>query len=105
MPYRPLWYNTEDRTKFNVSFDQPPELDGIPIPPPKPVKPGPEHEHIVSKFVFVDETTGLEYTEYIEPLVSHLRHPCRNVSLLVSLSCGLSCVSGLRPSRHLPSLP
>jgi hypothetical protein len=81
--YRPLWYNTDDRTKFNVSFDQPPELDGIPIPPPNPVKPGPEHEHIVSKFVFLDETTGLEYTEYIEPLVSHLRHPlsqCLNAS-------------------------
>ena len=31
----------------------------------------------------MDETTGLEYTEYIEPLVSHLRHPlsqCLNAS-------------------------
>jgi hypothetical protein len=73
--FRPLWYNTANRTEFHLSFDPPPEVEGIPIPSPQPLKPGPEHDHIVSKFVFLDETTGLEYTEYIEPLVSHLRHP------------------------------
>jgi len=32
-------------------------------------------EHIFSKFTFLDEHTGEEYVEYIEPLVSHLRFP------------------------------
>jgi len=44
-----------------------------------------EHESpsIFSKFVFLDEVTGKTYVEYIEPLVSHLRHPlarCTNES-------------------------
>eukprot|EP00541_Cyclophora_tenuis_P011403 CAMPEP_0116544936 /NCGR_PEP_ID=MMETSP0397-20121206/2387_1 /TAXON_ID=216820 /ORGANISM="Cyclophora tenuis, Strain ECT3854" /LENGTH=379 /DNA_ID=CAMNT_0004069189 /DNA_START=273 /DNA_END=1413 /DNA_ORIENTATION=- len=45
------------------------------IGPPKPVIPTKEHEHVVSKFLFMDEFTGERYEEYIEPLVSHLRFP------------------------------
>lgn len=46
--------------------------------PIQPVVPGLQNEHVVSKFVFEDERTGEQYTEYIEPLVSHLRFPlCR----------------------------
>lgn len=46
-----------------------------------PIRPGPEHEHILSKFVFEDEVTEEIYVEYIEPLVAGLRHPlahCHN---------------------------
>jgi len=83
--YRPLWYNTKNRAGFHLTFDRPAELEGMGDPPPEPVRPGPEHEHISSKFVFKNEVTGMctEYTEYIEPLVSHLRHPlakCVNAS-------------------------
>lgn len=39
----------------------------------EPLVPSSSQEHIVSKFVFLDEVTGEEYVEYIEPLVSHLR--------------------------------
>jgi hypothetical protein len=91
---RPIWYNTADRTQFHFSFTQPPEVEGIPIPPPKPLLPGPEHEHIVSKFVFMDETTGLEYTEYIEPLVSHLRHPLAQCTSIEGDVYGLATFRG-----------
>lgn len=30
---------------------------------------------VFSRFDFMDEVTGRKYSEYIEPLVSHLRHP------------------------------
>ena len=43
--------------------------------PLKPVVPGPEHEHIVSKMTFHDWQSQTDYVEYIEPLVSHLRFP------------------------------
>lgn len=50
--------------------------DDIPLTaPPQPVVPGPEHDEIVSKMIFRDDLTGEVYTEYIEPLVSHLRFP------------------------------
>lgn len=72
--YHPLWYNTANRQKFELSWVNPMPYDAR-IDPPKPVVPGKEHEHIVSKFVYLDETTGERYEEYIEPLVSHLRFP------------------------------
>jgi hypothetical protein len=37
------------------------------------ITPTKDHDHILSKFIFLDETNGQEYVEYIEPLVSHLR--------------------------------
>ena len=53
-----------------------PVPDGVSLTSaPQPVVPGPEHEEIVSKMVFRDDQTGEQYTEYIEPLVSHLRFP------------------------------
>jgi len=74
--FQPLWYNTANRDTFELRWTPPfpeetMELQGQLLP----VVPGPEHEHIVSKFVFLDETTGEVYVEYIEPLVSHLRFP------------------------------
>ena len=73
----PLYYKHSDRTEFHLQFAMPPEATeyALKAGPPKAIYPGPEHEHIVSKFVFLDELTGEEYVEYIEPLVSHLRHP------------------------------
>ena len=35
----------------------------------------PENDKIFSRFTYYDEVEEKEYTEYIEPLVSHLRHP------------------------------
>jgi len=53
-----------------------PVPDNVPLATPnRPIVPGPEHEHVVSKFVFDDESTGETYDEYIEPLISHLRFP------------------------------
>ena len=42
---------------------------------PRPLAPSADYEDIFSKFTYRDETTGNTYDEYIEPLVSHLRHP------------------------------
>ncbi len=74
--YRPMWYNMWNRTHFEISFKRPPHIPaGVKIPPPRPILPTSFDEHIFSRFVFLDETTGLTHTEYIEPLVSHLRFP------------------------------
>ena len=70
----PLWYNTANRKSLEVTFERPVPVI-VPIPPPKPVVPTAKDEHIVSKFVFLDEATGETYTEYVEPLVAHLRFP------------------------------
>lgn len=43
------------------------------IQPPEPILPSKDNAHLLSKFVFLDETVGEEYVEYIEPLMSHLR--------------------------------
>jgi len=46
-------------------------------PYPQPVVPAEEDifPQVFSRFYFLDENTGNVYSEYIEPLVSHLRHP------------------------------
>lgn len=41
----------------------------------RPLSPSADYEDIFSKFTYRDEVTGNTYAEYIEPLVSHLRHP------------------------------
>jgi len=73
--YRPMYYNTGDRSRYDITWVPPPFA--VPIDPdfPKPFNPTSDMEHVFSKFVFLDETTGEEYVEYIEPLVSHLRYP------------------------------
>jgi hypothetical protein len=74
--FHPLWYNTANRKEFELSWVRPAHIPvGIEIPPPAPIVPTAKDEHIVSKFIFLDETTGRFHTEYIEPLVSHLRFP------------------------------
>jgi hypothetical protein len=75
----PLWYDSASSPKeLKLQFVKSPvpwraTIDG----PARPVtpRPGEQHERVLSKFVFFDEVTGKEYTEYIEPLVSHLRFP------------------------------
>jgi hypothetical protein len=57
----------------------------------KPIIPTKEVEHVLSKYVFLDETTGEEYYEYIEPLVSHLRFPLAK------------CLSVAEEHKHLPT--
>jgi hypothetical protein len=82
--YRAMWYNTANRQKFDIQWDRPLEIpSNIPIPPPTPIVPTREDEHIVSKFVFLDEFTGKTHVEYIEPLVSHLRFPlCKCIDII-----------------------
>jgi len=78
--YRPMYYNTANRNTFEIQWVPPqanPKMDyGVRLEGdglPKPFTP--ELEHIFSKFVFYDEVEKQYYTEYIEPLVSHLRFP------------------------------
>jgi len=71
-----LWYNTENRERFEVTFERPvPET--VQVPRPQAVIPGPEHREVMSWFVVEDENDNLS-DEYIEPLISHLRFPLHN---------------------------
>lgn len=74
--YSPMWYNMWNRSAFDIYWEHPAHIPAnVEIPPPTPVVPTALDEHIVSRFVFMDETTGQTHIEYIEPLVSHLRFP------------------------------
>jgi len=74
--YHPLWYDTANRNKFELSWTLPGAISPYAkLMPAQPVLPTAMDEHVVSKFTFLDELTGETYVEYIEPLVSHLRHP------------------------------
>mmetsp|Transcript_3956 Transcript_3956/g.5709 ORF Transcript_3956/g.5709 Transcript_3956/m.5709 type:complete len:453 (-) Transcript_3956:75-1433(-) len=68
-------YYWEAREYRNSFWTGPPLLLESNRIPTKVINPPANMEHVFSKFVFLDETTGEEYTEYIEPLVSHLRFP------------------------------
>jgi hypothetical protein len=72
---RPLWYNTANRGTYDLHWENPVPANVPLATPMQPVVPGPGDEHIVSKMIFMDDHTGEEYAEYIEPLVSHLRFP------------------------------
>ena len=72
----PMWYNMWNRSAFEISFERPSHIpESVSIPDPQMVSPTSKDEHIVSRFIFLDEVTGYTFTEYIEPLVSHLRFP------------------------------
>jgi hypothetical protein len=82
--YRPLFYHTKQNKSVGENYSlffhsespfKDMNLTTLLSSTPRPLRPGPEHEDLVSKFVFLDEETGEEYVEYIEPLVSHLRFP------------------------------
>ena len=73
--FQPMWYNTANRNMFEVVWEDPLPKSAKLAFTHQPVVPGRQHEHLVSKFTFFDETTGEEYVEYIEPLVSGLRWP------------------------------
>ena len=97
---RPLWYDTANRKEFMFIFRVPMHLKNQSIPTALPVQPRPQDEHIVSKFVFLDETTGSEYIEYIEPLVAALRHPlahCEKFKIRFSLFRGYILPPPTRP--------
>jgi hypothetical protein len=72
--YAPLWYNMANKEKLELTFERPVPLV-VAIPPPETVIPGPQHEHVLSKFTFKDEATGETYHEYVEPMIGHLRFP------------------------------
>jgi hypothetical protein len=72
--FHPLWYDTASRKEPMLLFRRPIHLTNE-KPATRPIRPGPEHEHILSKFIFADDVTGKTFVEYIEPLVAALRHP------------------------------
>jgi hypothetical protein len=94
----PLWYDTNSTEGFKRSKlrwkKSPLPMDATIDGPARPVTPGPDHERVMSKFVFLDEVTGKEYVEYIEPLVSHLRFPlAKCLKGTYKQLVGTSCVS------------
>ena len=60
-----------------ISFTRPKEIPPqIEIDlPHKAVIPTSSHDHILSKFTYLDEMTGYEYEEYIEPLIFDFSFP------------------------------
>jgi hypothetical protein len=95
---QPLWYNRQNDGTFGpgiLRWERPVDVPNtVQLYPAGPVAPGPEMEDVVSKFVYLDETTAEEYVEYIEPLASHLRFPlCR-------------CIATIGPNREeVPQSP
>eukprot|EP00548_Thalassiothrix_antarctica_P005656 CAMPEP_0194136470 /NCGR_PEP_ID=MMETSP0152-20130528/6486_1 /TAXON_ID=1049557 /ORGANISM="Thalassiothrix antarctica, Strain L6-D1" /LENGTH=226 /DNA_ID=CAMNT_0038833143 /DNA_START=244 /DNA_END=924 /DNA_ORIENTATION=+ len=82
--YRPMYYNTANCDTFEIQWSPPLEnpkmaKDGYPLQVedshPKPFEFTSDLEHVFSKFVFYDEETQEQHTEYIAPLVSHLSFP------------------------------
>jgi hypothetical protein len=74
-----VWYNSANLNAFELYIDKTPlVLDGVEFPTPVSVNfldNEDEWGPVASKFTFLDETTGEEYHEYIEPLVAQLRFP------------------------------
>ena len=88
--YQPYWYNTITH-QFSLNYPVQ-DSEAAPIAHYANATSGVvpdfnlENDEIFSRFTFYDEVEEKEYTEYIEPLVSHLRHPlagCVNASHFV----------------------
>lgn len=79
--YRPFFYNTQNRSAIEWLCADSPHAKHLrehlsraqPLGPLNPE--AQKYNHIFSRFIFRDEHTGEEFTEYIEPLVAGLRHP------------------------------
>ena len=71
---KPFYYNTANRDTFELRLPGP-WLDHVEIALPTPVRPTSDMKHIYSYFTYRNEQTGELVEDYIEPLVSHLRHP------------------------------
>jgi hypothetical protein len=79
---RKIWWFNVDTAKVSDIPDEPP-----PTPfelwedlyrsrsAPRSILPKEKDERIFSRLDFINDYTGEHYSEYIEPLVSHLRHP------------------------------
>jgi hypothetical protein len=72
-----VWYNTDNRDSFEFYINEMPEgLTQRPAFKQPFLQRGDEKiDSVLSRLVYFDEFTNEEYTEYIEPLVSHLRFP------------------------------
>jgi hypothetical protein len=71
-----VWYDSSDRSEFKLYMDTIPlELDTMTPPPVRPFLPNDSWNFVASKFTYHDEVSGLDYVEYIEPLVAQLRFP------------------------------
>jgi hypothetical protein len=85
-----MWYNLDNRDKFEIYVNEmPPGIDERPHYVPAYPQ-GDIAASVISKLVYFDEFTGEEYSEAIEPLVSHLRFPLagclKNLPLLGELT-------------------
>lgn len=76
--YKLAFYNRETGA-FAMSGAK--ELEGVEFEEQaRPLAPTPDYDDIFSKFTYREQATGNTYDEYIEPLVSHLRHPLAQCS-------------------------
>ena len=73
----------------------------------RPLDPSAEYEDVLSKFTYRNEGTNETYDEYIEPLVSHLRHPLAKCAghpdfakHVISGSSAWSWIPGLRKRKE-----
>ena len=70
-----MWYNIDNRDAFEIYINEmPPGIEQRPTYQPAYPQ-GEVADSVISKLVYFDEFTGEEYSEAIEPLVSHLRFP------------------------------
>ena len=88
-----VWYNSENRDTFEIYVNERPDSISVLPQMTNPRELSDPDGTVLSKFVFFDEVANEEYTEYIEPLVSHLRFPlagCKpNLPLLAELTIGV----------------
>lgn len=78
----PLWFNTggNDTSPIDIRGKCPFSEENLCASDARALKPAvpeinSENDQIFSKFTYRNEETGEEYSEYIEPLMSHLRFP------------------------------
>lgn len=90
--FQAFWYDTahRDDKSMRMLFRKPMKLtDADELQQPEESPHMADYAHILSKFVFLDETKDETYEEYMEPLVAALRHPlahCTKFKVRLSLT-------------------
>ena len=106
----PIYYNTARLDKFDIRLGGK-WLDNLDMSNPTPVIPSKKMNNIYSYLLFRNDETGELVEDYIEPLVSHLRHPlagCVGQKPTISLWTNVyDVLMGQRgyilPTQHLSS--